>query len=66
MINADIILLKFDANGKFLILIKGKDKAILAENEYDLFEKINAESSLTATENTAMPDYPLSVDEIVY
>ena len=66
MINADMILLKYDANGKFLIIPKGEEKAVLAVNEYDMFEKINAISGLTLSQNIEKGDYPKSADEILF
>lgn len=66
MINADMILLKLDANGRFLILQKGREKATMVNNEYELFEKINTLSSTVPSSDTKKYDYPLSVDEITY
>ena len=66
MVNADIILIKFDANGKFLIIPKGHKKAILVNNEYALFEKIKELCNMTSVKGTNESYYPASVDEIVY
>ena len=66
MVNADIILLKFNANGKFLIIPKGQKKAILANNEYALFEKIKELCSKNSVNKVNKFSYPSTVDEIVY
>jgi glutamate 5-kinase len=66
MINADMILLKLDSNGRFLILQKGMEKAIMVNNEYELFEKINISFSTTPSSGMKKYDYPLSIDKIKY
>jgi glutamate 5-kinase len=66
IVQADIILIKFDANGKFLILPKGQKKAILVNDEYDLFEKINTLFISADSLNLHEFDYPSSINEIVY
>jgi glutamate 5-kinase len=66
IVRADMILIKLDANGKFLIIPKGYKKAILANDVYELFEKVNAPGSGTSSVNLHKYDYPASINEIVY
>ena len=66
IVQADIILIKLDTNGKFLIILKGKEKATLVSNEYELFEKINTFCFGINSKNKYIPDYPASINEIVY
>jgi glutamate 5-kinase len=66
IVNADIILIKLDANGKFLLMPKGEKKAVMAVNEYELFEKINDICRDSHTEASAEPSYPSSINEIIY
>jgi glutamate 5-kinase len=66
IVNADIILIKLDANGKFLLMPKGEKKAVMAVNEYELFEKINDICRDSHTEASVEPSYPSSINEIIY
>jgi glutamate 5-kinase len=66
IVNADIILIKLDANGKFLLMPKGGKKAVVADNEYELFEKIDDICRDSHTEALAESSYPSSINEIIY
>ena len=66
IVQADIILIKLDTNGKFLIILKGQEKATPVNNEYELFERINALCLGINSKNKYKPDYPASINEIVY
>ena len=66
IVNADIILIKLDANSKFLIVQKGEKKAILVNNEYELFEKINNICQNINSGELHKSDYPVSINEIEY
>jgi glutamate 5-kinase len=66
IVHADMILIKLDANGKFIILPKGQKKATLANDAYELFEKINALGISARSVNLHKYDYPASINEIVY
>ena len=66
IVQADIILIKLDTNGKFLIIPKEQKKAILVNNIYELFEKINNQCISTSYTNLHKSDYPASINEIVY
>jgi glutamate 5-kinase len=66
IVNADIILIKLDANGKFLLIQKGVEKALVADNEYELFEKISDICRDSCTEPLAESSYPSSINEIKY
>lgn len=66
IVNADIILIKLDANGKFLLIPKGQKKAVVADNEYELFEKINDMCRDSYTEALTESSYPSSINEIIY
>jgi glutamate 5-kinase len=66
IVNADIILIKLDANGKFLLMPKGEKKAVVADNEYELFKKINDICRGSYTEILAGSSYPSSINEIKY
>ncbi len=66
IVNADIILIKLDANGKFLLVPKGEKKAVAVDDEYELFEKINDICQNINQEKLAESDYPESINEIEY
>lgn len=66
IVQADIILIKLDTNGKFLIILKGQEKATLVNNEYELFEKINTLCLGINSKNKYKSDYPASINEIIY
>jgi glutamate 5-kinase len=66
IVNADIILIKLDANGKFLLIPKGEKKAVVANNEYELFEKINDICQNISQEKLVESNYPASINEIEY
>jgi len=61
---ADIMIIKLDKNGKYLIIPRNADKAIIAEDEYKLFEKIDDIIKLPAAEKTSPEDFPVSIDAI--
>lgn len=61
---ADIMIIKLDKNGKYLIIPRNADKAIIAEDEYKLFEKIDDIIKLPAAEKTSREDFPVSIDAI--
>jgi glutamate 5-kinase len=63
---ADFIVIKLNTNGKFLILPKSVSKAIMAEDEHQLFEKIDDLTKMPVTEKTLNEDFPVSVDAIDY
>ena len=66
IVQADIILIKLDTNGKFLIILKGQKKATLVNDEYELFEKINTLCLSINFKNKYKSDYPASINEIVF
>jgi glutamate 5-kinase len=66
IVNADIILIKLDANSKFLLVPKGEKKAVAVDDEYELFEKINDICQNINQEKLAESDYPESINEIEY
>ncbi len=66
IVQADIILIKLDTNGKFLIILKGQKKATLVNDEYELFEKINSLSGVINSGIKYKSDYPASINEIIY
>jgi glutamate 5-kinase len=66
IVQADIILIKLDTNGKFLILPKGQKEAILVNDVYELFEKINSLPASPNSINLYKSDYPASINEILY
>jgi glutamate 5-kinase len=66
IVNADIILIKLDATGKFLLIPRGEKKAVVADNEYELFEKLSNICSNNFTEEPAESSYPSSINEIIY
>lgn len=66
MVNADIILIKLDANGKYLIIPRGFNRAIMADNEYALFEKIKDLCDANSFGVESDFDYPSSVDKIIF
>lgn len=61
---ADIMIIKHDKNGKYLIIPRNAGKAIIAEDEYKLFEKIDDIIKFPATENTSHEDFPVSIEAI--
>lgn len=66
IVQADIILIKLDTNGRFLILPKGQKKAILVNDTYELFDEINTLCTSPVSKNIPKLDYPASLNEIVY
>ncbi len=66
IVQADIILVKLDSDGKFLIIPKGQKNAILVTDVYELFEKINALCPAADYIDSHKPDFPASISEIVY
>ena len=63
---ADIIIIKLDRNGKYLIVPRNADKAIIAEDEYKLFEKIDELIRFTEPGKTSHEDFPVSIETIDY
>lgn len=61
---ADIIIIKLDTNGKFLIIQKNTSKAIIAEDEYRLFEKIDDIIKYPDKVKASKEDFPVSIDAI--
>ena len=61
---ADIMIIKLDKNGKYLIIPRNAGKAIIAEDEYKLFEKIDDIIKLPAAEKTSHEDFPVSIGAI--
>jgi len=61
---ADIIVIKFDNNGKFLIIPKDAGKTIVAENEHKLIEKIDDSLKSIAEKKTSVEDFPASITAI--
>lgn len=66
IVQADMILIKLDTNGKFLIISKGQKKATSVNDVYELIEKISALNIGASSEKLEKYDYPASIDEIVY
>ncbi len=66
IVQADIILIKLDSNGKFLIIPKGQKKAILVSDVYQLFDKINAFCLDASSVAIHKSDFPASISEIIY
>ncbi len=58
---ADIIIIKLDTNGKFLIVPKHTSNSFIAEDEHILFDKINDIIKSPAAEKTADEDFPVSI-----
>lgn len=63
---ADIIVIKLDTNGKFLIIPKNTGRTILAEDEYKLFEKIDNIITFPGEEVTLNEDFPVSISAIEF
>ena len=61
---ADIIVIKFDNNGKFLIIPKDAGKTIVAENEHKLIEKIDDSLKFIDEKKTSVEDFPASITAI--
>jgi glutamate 5-kinase len=61
---ADIIVIKLDRNGKFLILPKNVSRAIIAEDEHRLFEQIDDLLKFPAAKKSTDEDFPVSLAEI--
>ncbi|HJX71453.1 MAG TPA: hypothetical protein VJ346_05855 [Bacteroidales bacterium] len=58
---ADIIVIKLDTNGKFLIIPKSAGKTIIAEDEHKLIEKIDDSLKFIAEKKTSVEDFPASI-----
>lgn len=61
---ADIIIIKLDTNGKFLVIQKNISKAIIAEDEYRLFETIDDIIKYPDKVKASKEDFPVSIAEI--
>lgn len=61
---ADIILIKLDTNGKFLIIPRNCEKSIVVEDEFQLFDKIDNQIEAGLIEKNAKEDFPLSIGTI--
>lgn len=66
IVQADMILIKLDTNGKFLIISKGQKRATSVNDVYELIEKISALDVRPSSGNLGKYDFPASIDEIVY
>lgn len=60
---ADIILIKLDSNGKFMILTRGSGNMIVTD-EYQLYEKLDEVINSLADEIALHQDFPASIDVI--
>ncbi len=60
---ADIILIKLDSNGKYMILTRGSDNKIIT-NEYELYEKLDEVINSLSDEFMTEKDFPASIDVI--
>ncbi len=61
---ADAILIKLDKNGKFLLVKKGNNKAVLAEDEYKLFDMIDEAFNMDEYFSSAEQEFPSSIEDI--
>lgn len=61
---ADIILIKLDTNGKFLIIPRNCAKSIVAEDEFQLFDKIDNQIESGLIEKNVKEDFPVSIETI--
>jgi len=61
---ADIMIIKLDKNGTYLIVPRNAAKAIIAEDEYKLFEKIDDLIKIPAAEKASHEDFPASIEAI--
>ena len=61
---ADAILIKLDANGKFLLVKKGINNALLAEDEYKLFNKIEEAFHMNEPSTDIEQEFPPSIETI--
>jgi glutamate 5-kinase len=59
--NADIMVLKLETDGKYLIIQKNISKAIIAEDEYKLFERIDEIIKYHSKAVISDEDFPVSV-----
>ena len=58
---ADIMIIKLDTDGKYLIVQKNISKPIVAEDEYRLFEKIDEIIKSPSKAEHANEDFPVSI-----
>jgi len=61
---ADIIIIKLDTNGKFMLIPKYVSKAIMADDEYILFDKIDEIIKNPEMGQTSHEDFPVSIAAI--
>ncbi len=62
--HADIIIIKLDTNGRYLIIPKHVTKAIIARDEYILFERIDNIIKSPGDDRTSREDFPVSISAI--
>ncbi|MBN2215039.1 MAG: glutamate 5-kinase [Bacteroidales bacterium] len=60
---ADIMIIKLDTNGKYLIIPKGTGKIIVAEDEHRLFEQIDEFVKVPDAKDSG-EDFPVSLADI--
>lgn len=63
---ADIMIIKLDRKGKYLIVPRNAGKAIIAEDEYKLFEKIDELIRFPEAKTAPHEDFPVSIEAIDY
>ena len=63
---AHAILIKMDANGKFLLVLKDTEEAILAKDEYKLFEIFDKVFETSVDISSQANGFPASIEAIKY
>ncbi|MFO7657591.1 MAG: hypothetical protein R6W78_11025 [Bacteroidales bacterium] len=58
---ADIILIKLDANGKFMILTRGSEKTVITD-EYLLYDKLDEIIASLPEDTNTEEEFPASID----
>jgi glutamate 5-kinase len=62
IVDADLILIKIDTNGKFMIVPRKKRKSVIVEDEKKLIDEVNL--MIAEKENKNM-EFPASIEEIL-
>ena len=62
---ADIIMIKLDSNGKYMILTRGSHNTLITD-EYHLYEKLDDVINSLSDEYLTDVDFPASIDVINY